>query len=179
MRYPVLEEGASVQAPVLGARTSSEQASQETNCFRLGCLIWVERLGWPVQMPWASQVTLVVKNPSASVGDIRDTGLIPGWGRSPGGGHGNPLQYSCLENPMDRGAWWATIHEVAKSQTQLSTHTPPVSTPRAKGAPACESGHLPAAHWGLSPWIRLFTHPRSQLNWMVCKDGEIWGPLSC
>ena len=75
-----------------------------------------------------------------------DLGSIPGLGRSPGGRHGNPLQYSCLENPMDRGAWWATIHEVAKSQTQLSTHTPPVSTPRAKGAPACESGHLPAAH---------------------------------
>ena len=50
-------------------------------------------------------------------GDSRDTGLIPGSGRSPGGGHGNPLQYSCLENPMDRGAWWATVHGVAKSRT--------------------------------------------------------------
>ena len=48
-----------------------------------------------------------------------DLGSIPGWGRSPGGGHGNPLQYSCLENPMDRGAWWATDHGVAKSRTQL------------------------------------------------------------
>ena len=46
-----------------------------------------------------------------------DAGLIPGSGRSPGGGHGNPLQYSCLENPMDRGAWWAEVHRVAKSQT--------------------------------------------------------------
>ena len=46
-------------------------------------------------------------------------GSIPGSGRSPGGGHGNPLQYSCLENPMDRGAWWATIHKVTKNQTQL------------------------------------------------------------
>ena len=53
---------------------------------------------------WASQVVLVVKNPPAKVGDIRDTGSIPGSGRSPGGGHGNPLQYSCLKNPMDRGA---------------------------------------------------------------------------
>ena len=51
---------------------------------------------------WASQVVLVVKNPPASSGDIRKTGLIPGTGRSPGGGHGNPLQFSCLENPMDR-----------------------------------------------------------------------------
>ena len=49
-----------------------------------------------------------------------DTGSIPGSGRSPGGGHGNPLQYSCLENPMDRGAWWATVHWVAKCQTRLS-----------------------------------------------------------
>ena len=52
--------------------------------------------------------------------NARDSGLIPGWGRSPVRGHGNPLQYSCLENPMDRGAWWATVHGVAKSQTQLS-----------------------------------------------------------
>ena len=52
----------------------------------------------------------VVKNPPLDAGDIRDVGLIPGWGRSPGGGHGNPLQYSCLENPMDRGVWQATVH---------------------------------------------------------------------
>ena len=50
-------------------------------------------------------------------GDARDMGLIPGLGRSPGRGHGNPLQYSCLENPMDRGSWWVTIHRVPKSQT--------------------------------------------------------------
>ena len=66
-----------------------------------------------------SQTALVLKNPSANAGDIRDTGLIPGWGRSPGGGHGNPLQYSCLENPMDRGAWWVTVHRVAQSQIRL------------------------------------------------------------
>ena len=56
---------------------------------------------------WPSQVALEVKNLPASAGDIRDTDLIPGSGRSPGGGHGNTLQYSCLENPIDRGAWWA------------------------------------------------------------------------
>ena len=66
---------------------------------------------------WASQVVLVVKNPPANAGDVREVGLILGSGRSPGGGHGNPLHYSCLENPMDRGAWWATVHGVAKSQT--------------------------------------------------------------
>jgi len=60
----------------------------------------------------------VVKNPPASAEDIRDLGLILGPGRSPGGGYGNPLQYSCQENPMDRGAWWATVHRVAKSQTR-------------------------------------------------------------
>ena len=51
--------------------------------------------------------------------DAGDSGLIPGSGRSPGGRHGNPLQYSCLENPMDRGAWWATVHRAAKSWTEL------------------------------------------------------------
>ena len=55
----------------------------------------------------------MVKNLLANAGDVRDAGPIPGSGRSPGGGHGNPLQYSCLENPMDRGAWRATVHRVA------------------------------------------------------------------
>ena len=64
-----------------------------------------------------SQVVLVVKNPPANAGDARDRGSIPGSGRSPGGGHGNPLQYSCLENPIDRGAWWATVQRVAQSWT--------------------------------------------------------------
>ena len=68
-------------------------------------------------------MALEVKNPPANAGDIRDTGSIPGTGRSPGGGHGNPLYYSCLENPMDRGAWWAAVHRVTKSQTRLSDFT--------------------------------------------------------
>ena len=67
----------------------------------------------------ASQVTLMVKNPPATAGDIRDMSSIPGSQRSPGGGHSNPFQYSRLENPIDRGAWWATVHGVAKSQTRL------------------------------------------------------------
>ena len=65
---------------------------------------------------WASEVALVVKNPPANAGDV---GLIPGSGRSPGGGHGKPLQYSYLENLTGGGLWWATVHSVAKSQTQL------------------------------------------------------------
>ena len=59
----------------------------------------------------------MVKNPPANIGDVRDAGSIPGLGRSPGGGHGNPLQYSCLENPMDSTAWQAMVHRVVKSQT--------------------------------------------------------------
>ena len=74
----------------------------------------------------AFQVALVVKNLLANAADIRDMGSIPGSERSPRGGHSNPLQYSCLENSMDRGVWQATVHRVAKSQTrlkQLSTCT--------------------------------------------------------
>ena len=72
---------------------------------------------------WASQMAL--KNPPANAGNLKDAVLIPGSGRSPGAGHGNPLQYSCLENPMERGTWWVTFHAVTKSQRlqkRLSTH---------------------------------------------------------
>jgi len=62
----------------------------------------------------------VVKNPLANAADA---GLIPGLGRSSGGGNGNPLQYSCLGNPMDGGTWWTTVHGVAKNRTLPSTHT--------------------------------------------------------
>ena len=84
----------------------------------------VRSLGWedplekelatpPVYFPGGS-------DGKASVYDAEDPGSSPGLGRSPGEGNGNPLQYYCLENPMDRGAWWATVHGVAKSWTQLS-----------------------------------------------------------
>ena len=68
----------------------------------------------------------MIKNPPANAGDLRDVGLIPGSGRSPEGGQGKPLQYFCLENPMDRGAWQAIVHGVTKSRTllkQFNTHT--------------------------------------------------------
>ena len=67
----------------------------------------------------------MIRNPPANAGDIRDVALVLGWGRSPGVGHGNPLQYSCLRNPMDRGVWRAIVQRVTKSQIglkQLSTH---------------------------------------------------------
>ena len=93
----------------------------------------------------ASQVAVVVKNPPANAGDIRDTGWIPGSGGFLGAGHGNPLQYSSLVNPMDRGAWQAMVHRVAKSHArlkQLSTdacrYCPELR--RAIGAGATEQG---------------------------------------
>ena len=64
---------------------------------------------------------MVLKNQPAKAGDIGDAGLIPGSGRSPGGGHGNPLQYSCLKNPMDRGVWKGTVHTVAELDMTKAT----------------------------------------------------------
>ena len=69
---------------------------------------------------WASQLSLVVKNLLASARDIRDTGLIPGSGRFPGDGNGNLLQYSCLENPMDTGAWWATYSPWGRKESDMT-----------------------------------------------------------
>ena len=83
----------------------------------------------PELSPRASQVALVIKTPPARAGDVRDVGSIPGSGRSPGGEHGNPLQYSCLEKAMDRGAWRATVHSVAKSSMQLSMLAQSVPSP--------------------------------------------------
>ena len=69
-------------------------------------------------------MVLVIKNSPANAGDTRDVGSIPGSGRSPGEGNDNPLQYSCLENPVDRGASWATVHEAAESDmTEATYHT--------------------------------------------------------
>ena len=86
----------------------------------------LEIVCWPLFWRFgASQVALVVKNLPANARDIRDMGSIPWLGKSPGGRHSNPLQYFCPENPMDRGARWATVHRVAKCWTwlkQLSTH---------------------------------------------------------
>ena len=75
-------------------------------CVYIYSNIWMET--------GTSQVSPVLKNPPAKTGDVRDVVSIPGLGRSPGGRNGNPLWYSCLENPIDRGAWWATVHGVAE-----------------------------------------------------------------
>ena len=79
--------------------------------------VTVENLG--LFVPFV-QVTLLVRNPPANVGDTGDMGLIPGSGRSPGGGNGNPCKYSCLDNSTDRGAWRTTVHGVVKNCTQLN-----------------------------------------------------------
>ena len=68
-------------------------------------------------------MVLVVKNPPANTGDVRDADLTPGWGRSPGGGHGNPPQYSCLENPRDQGVWWATVQMVGGKELDMTEAT--------------------------------------------------------
>ena len=81
---------------------------------------FVEVSGWDV---WCFTFLYGGSDGKASAYNAGDLGLIPGSERSPGEGNGNPLQYSCLENPMDRGAWWATVHGVAKSQTRLSNFT--------------------------------------------------------
>ena len=95
--------------------------------FQLSSLVSTE-------MPWVFfSITLRIglpwwfssKDSTCSEGDSGDLGSIPGSGRSPGRGHGNPLQYSCLENPVDRGAWWATVHGVTKSQHNWATKPPP------------------------------------------------------
>jgi len=73
------------------------------------------------KMGRASQVALVIKNLPATARDVRDMSSIPGLGRCPGEGHGNLLQYSCLENPMDRGTWWATVHRLQRFRPDLPT----------------------------------------------------------
>ena len=88
----------------------------------------------------ASQVALVAKNLPANAGDARDTGSVPGLGRSPGGGHGNLHQYSCLENPVDRGDWRATVHSVEKSHTRLKRHSTRAHRHAGGGGQSCIAG---------------------------------------
>ena len=79
-------------------------------------------LNYYIMTYWVSHVALVIKSPPANTEDIRDAGSISGWGRSPRVGDGKPLQHSCLGNAMDRVAWWATVHGVAKSWTRPTEH---------------------------------------------------------
>ena len=117
----------------------------------------------------------MVKNLPANIGDLRDVGSITGLERFPGGGHGNPLQYSCLENPMDRGAWQATVHRVANSQTQLkqlNMHSITKVTNRAitefhKVLPSSSNCTKVAAAWFIFPdytWTLLLQAHRPRLG---------------
>ena len=85
----------------------------------MNCIMWVGRI---YTHTWGFPGGAVVENPPGKAGDTGDVGSIPGMGRSPGGGSGDPLQYSCLENPLDRGAGWATVHGVKKSYTYIYIH---------------------------------------------------------
>ena len=98
----------------------------------VGCRLWGQAESDTTEATLQQQqqqhtVALVVKNPPANTGDVRNTGSIPISERSPGGGHSNPLQYFCLQNPVNRGPWQATVHRVSQSQTRLkrlsSAHT--------------------------------------------------------
>ena len=131
-------------------------------------------------------MALVVKNPPANAGDVGDAGSIPGSGRSPGGGHGNPLQYSCLENPKDTGAWWDTDNRVTKNRTWLkwpSRHNVQrrfkcvhfTGTPH-KEAPALEpkvgrprSSPSSGPFWHISSFLILAS---LCLHILICKNGN-------
>ena len=107
------------------------------------------------------------KNLPANAEDCSDAGLIPGWGRSPGGGNGNPLQYSCLENSMDRGAWWTVVPGVTKSQTQLSVHMHVcVHTHTHTHTHTHRAGILPA----LQGLFKLHPHSLTCCTWFCLKE---------
>ena len=115
------------------------------------CLLkWTNSFGFSV-----SQVMLVVKNPPANAGDSGDLGSMPGSGRPPRGGHGNPLRCSCLESPMGRGAWWATVRGLAKSRTRLNKSIGAVTWNKGSsqclwpGRPSPSPGLLHPSRWWL------------------------------
>ena len=115
----------------------------------------------------------MIKNWPASAGDEEDTGSVPGSGRSPGGGHGNPLQYSCLENPMDRGAWWATVHGVSKSQTWLNMHAHELRGRFLYSSCLSHPSPRPALH-PFIPHLQIpYLHQGNHLKTEILQDGNI------
>ena len=112
---------------------------------------------------------------TCSVGDAGDVDSIPGLGRSSGGSHGNPLQYFCLENPMDRGAWWATVQRVAKNWTLLKTHC--------RVAAGAGGSHLLVTDKRLLPWPGVSLSPQGTSTFppnfpcaLFCSSGLNSGP---
>ena len=146
--------------------------------------VWVFFFSW-LKSRKASQVVLVVKNLTDNAGAAGDLSLIPQQGRFPGGGHGNTLQYSCLENPMDRGAWRAIIHGVAKSQTWLkwlSTHEACKNLLSWLGIepmpPTLEVQSQPLDHQGSPTWYILYMTPWEMLSMGIPRPGTRSAMLS-
>ena len=132
----------------------------------------------------ASHVVLAIKNPPASAGDVRDMGSTPGLERSPGGGHGNPLQYSCLENPTDRQTWQATVHGVTESHIQLKR--PSTQHPRYKehkfspGGKMTQDSFSPsAARWDNTGKSLQGGSPATQHQWFLMSTGHMHTLLAC
>ena len=119
----------------------------------------------------------MVKNPRAITGDAKDVGSIPGLGRSPGGGNGNPLQYSCLENPMDKVAGRTTVHSIAKNQTQLSTHTcgtlrPDSELPGSKSERGMTTNDKTSPHLSIQVFSGEQHFPGTSLSKQLCRQGS-------
>ena len=126
--------------------------SKAPNDFKhLNTFIWVN----------PSEVVLVIKNLPANAGDVRETDSIPGMGRSPGEGNGNPLQYSSLENPMDRGAWQATVHRVEQSQTWLKQLSMP---PEHAGGNHLQKKSITPSWWYTRPHRKI----KTKNSWKKC-----------
>jgi len=124
------------------------------------------RLDWITISVGGFPGELVVKNPLANAGNVRDMASIPGSGRSPGGRHGNPLQYSCLEHPIDRGAWRATLHRVAKSQTRLKQLSMHAHTPLSE---LLFNSMVTAPYFSIQFYLKMY---RCQ-SWTI-KKAECW-----
>ena len=117
-------------------------------------------------------VAQVVKNPPASAEEIRDTGSIPGSRKPPGLGNGNPLQYSCLENPINRGAWQATVHRITKSRTWLSNwEGKPTADSKVIGSMERLHRHWMTTLWVKTPWKCFRNISQRNYNRMVISSG--------
>ena len=133
---------------------------------------------------WASQVALVIKNLAANAADVRDEGSVPGLGRSHGGGHGNPVQYSCLGNLMDRGAWQAAVQRVANSQTQVKQrgmHTRRIQCQAAMSMKLIPGGSFPTLgtrNFNLIKPMAIVKERKSSVNPLL-KLGEMQLPIPC
>ena len=138
------------------------------------CLLSFKESYEKYNVRWASQVALVVRSPPANVGDLRDTDWIPGSGRSPGRGRGNPLQCSCLENPMDRRAWQVTVHSVMNSGTGLMWQHACMHSATWWGKKTFDLGFPKATNYNHADWYRI-SGPSGELWWTVGRSHRSTG----